>query len=111
MKQDNRSLKKIFSSTEIQASENLKARIMQKIEFEKTLIQQAKQSKLAKKSPFSTLILLLIPAILIVFNLKKEMQNNLVQSGLFKIIILTSIICSFIFFISVWEDNRRGKHL
>lgn len=103
-------LRSLLGSTKIEASENLKFRIMHQIEAEKLLIRKKDKRARSIWGNFSILGIMyaIIAAIgVIVYFVDGESALN--TSVFFIPVLFISAICGMFFLISTFDDRRQNK--
>lgn len=112
---DEELFRKLMQSTKQQTPENLRYRIMQQIETEKSLIpQQTKKSRRASelldsfKSVFGTVSILILALIVVAFIMKGS--NFLLSFEFLAVLSLVVLVATAFWFFAQIENRVRRKH-
>lgn len=108
---EDRKLRDILSGTKIEASNNLRFRVMQQIETEKILIGKKSQSSFSvlknMLSIFGTMYAVIgVIAVGLYFNYGQE---SLETPYLYWVAILVTFICVMFWVLSVFDEKRRTE--
>lgn len=102
----------LLSGSKLEASENLKFRVMQQIKTEKSLSKQRiSKNSLGFASTLSILgVMYALIAIVGITIYYTEGVNALLSSSFYMPLILIASVCSVFLLISTLDDKRRSKH-
>jgi len=108
---EDKQMRQLFSGTEMRASDNLKFRIMQQIETEKSLARKkSKNNYPVLKSMLSVYgIMYSVLAILVLGVYLMYGKEVLESASTFLYIILVVSVFSIFWTISLYDENRRKK--